>query len=334
MPTYAAAAGDVRARPGHRALGQRRQALPRLPVRPRRHVARPRPPGGGRRPRPTRPARCCTCRTCSATTWRRPRWPARIDRLLGGGGQVFFCNSRRRGQRVRHQAGPQVGRPRHVRASSAPTARSTAARSPRCTPPASRPSTRRSSRCPRASATSPGTTSTRSRRPSRPDGGRGAARAGAGRGRGEPGHRRVLPGRAPAVRRAGLLFMVDEVQTGLGRTGQWFGFEHFGVRPDVVTHGQGARQRRARSVPAGPGATWPTPSSPATTARTFGGTPIATAAARAVLDELARIDAPGAGRRAGRPPRRRPGRDPRREGGARLRPAAGGRAGRATTPRR
>ncbi len=33
----------------------------------------------------------------------------------------------------------------------------------------------------------------------------------------------------------GLLFMVDEVQTGLGRTGEWFGFEHFGVAPDVVT---------------------------------------------------------------------------------------------------
>jgi acetylornithine/succinyldiaminopimelate/putrescine aminotransferase len=33
----------------------------------------------------------------------------------------------------------------------------------------------------------------------------------------------------------GLLFMVDEVQTGLGRTGAWFGHQHFGVVPDVVT---------------------------------------------------------------------------------------------------
>ena len=42
-----------------------------------------------------------------------------------------------------------------------------------------------------------------------------------------------------AVRRIcderGLLFMVDEVQTGFGRTGEWFGFQHFGVEPDVVT---------------------------------------------------------------------------------------------------
>ncbi len=29
--------------------------------------------------------------------------------------------------------------------------------------------------------------------------------------------------------------IVDEVQTGLGRTGRWFGFQHYGVRPDVVT---------------------------------------------------------------------------------------------------
>ncbi|MBV8235653.1 MAG: aminotransferase class III-fold pyridoxal phosphate-dependent enzyme, partial [Acidimicrobiia bacterium] len=33
----------------------------------------------------------------------------------------------------------------------------------------------------------------------------------------------------------GLLFIVDEVQTGLGRTGRWFGFQHFDVLPDVVT---------------------------------------------------------------------------------------------------
>ena len=33
----------------------------------------------------------------------------------------------------------------------------------------------------------------------------------------------------------GLLMIVDEVQTGFARTGKWFGFEHFGVVPDVVT---------------------------------------------------------------------------------------------------
>ena len=33
----------------------------------------------------------------------------------------------------------------------------------------------------------------------------------------------------------GALFMVDEIQTGLGRTGRWWGFQHYGVQPDVVT---------------------------------------------------------------------------------------------------
>ena len=46
----------------------------------------------------------------------------------------------------------------------------------------------------------------------------------------------------------GMLFMVDEVQTGLGRTGRWFGYQHFGVVPDVVTMakalGNGVPDRR------------------------------------------------------------------------------------------
>ena len=33
----------------------------------------------------------------------------------------------------------------------------------------------------------------------------------------------------------GILFVADEVQSGVGRTGKWFGIEHFGVTPDMIT---------------------------------------------------------------------------------------------------
>jgi acetylornithine/succinyldiaminopimelate/putrescine aminotransferase len=105
-----------------------------------------------------------------------------------------------------------------------------------------------------------------------------------------------------AVRRLcderGVLLMVDEVQTGLGRTGRWFGFHHFGVVPDVVTMAKAL----GNGVPIG--ACWARAElaelfSPGDHGSTFGGQPFATAAARATLAEMEAIDAPGLAARQG-----------------------------------
>jgi acetylornithine/N-succinyldiaminopimelate aminotransferase len=95
-----------------------------------------------------------------------------------------------------------------------------------------------------------------------------------------------------------LLFMVDEVQTGLGRTGRWFGYEHFDVRPDVVTMAKAL----GNGVPIG--ACWARREvaaafEPGDHATTYGGQPLATAAARAVLAVMEREDVPSRARQSG-----------------------------------
>jgi acetylornithine aminotransferase len=49
----------------------------------------------------------------------------------------------------------------------------------------------------------------------------------------------LVSGMAGEVHRHGGLVVVDEVVTGFGRSGQWFGFNHFGIQPDVVAVGKG-----------------------------------------------------------------------------------------------
>jgi acetylornithine/N-succinyldiaminopimelate aminotransferase len=96
----------------------------------------------------------------------------------------------------------------------------------------------------------------------------------------------------------GILFMVDEVQTGLGRTGRWFGHQHFGVVPDVVTMAKAL----GNGVPIG--ACWARADvaaafEPGDHATTYGGQPLATAAARAVLATTEAEDVPARAERAG-----------------------------------
>ena len=80
----------------------------------------------------------------------------------------------------------------------------------------------------------------------------------------------------------GILFITDEVQTGVGRTGDFFAFQHDGIAPDVITmaKGLGGGLPIGATIARGRAATLFTPGSHGTT---FGGNPVACAAAKAVL---------------------------------------------------
>ena len=96
----------------------------------------------------------------------------------------------------------------------------------------------------------------------------------------------------------GILFMVDEVQTGLGRCGAWFAHQRLGVEPDVVTMAKAL----GNGVPIG--ACWARTEvaaafEPGDHATTYGGQPLATAAARAVLAVMEAEDVPVRAERAG-----------------------------------
>jgi len=85
--------------------------------------------------------------------------------------------------------------------------------------------------------------------------------------------------------RHGALLIIDEIQTGVGRTGRWFAYEHEGITPDAVTIAKGI----AGGVPLGALVTFGRASDIFTRGQhgsTFGGNPLATAAANAVLGEI------------------------------------------------
>jgi len=82
-----------------------------------------------------------------------------------------------------------------------------------------------------------------------------------------------------------ILLIFDCVQTGMGRTGTWFGYENEGIAPDIVTLAKGI----GGGLPLGAMLTFSTVLknfSPGDHGSTFGGNPIATAAARAVISVI------------------------------------------------
>ena len=119
---------------------------------------------------------------------------------------------------------------------------------------------------------------------------------------GEGGVVPAPPGYLAGVRQicdeVGALMMVDEIQTGFGRTGTWFGFQQHDVVPDVVTLAKAI----GNGVPIG--ACWAKREvaavfQPGDHGSTYSGTALATAAVSAVIDEMRRIDAPGLARKQG-----------------------------------
>ena len=83
----------------------------------------------------------------------------------------------------------------------------------------------------------------------------------------------------------GALMILDEVQTGMGRTGRWFGYQHYEVTPDIITMAKalgggvaiGAIMARAEVAAS---------LVPGTHASTFGGNPLACSAAIAVVEAI------------------------------------------------
>jgi predicted acetylornithine/succinylornithine family transaminase len=100
-----------------------------------------------------------------------------------------------------------------------------------------------------------------------------------------------LPGLRKLCDERGALLIMDEVQTGIGRTGKWFASQHWGVVPDIVTMAKalgggfpigciGAKEEIMNSF------------SPGDHASTFGGNPLACSAAIAVIKTMKKLKLP------------------------------------------
>jgi predicted acetylornithine/succinylornithine family transaminase len=119
---------------------------------------------------------------------------------------------------------------------------------------------------------------------------------------GEGGVHPAPPGYLAAIRRVcdetGALMIADEIQTGMARTGRWFGCQHDDVAPDVVT----LAKALGNGMPIG--ACWARDDvaavfEPGDHGSTYSATAIATAAVNAVIAEMRRIDAPAVAARQG-----------------------------------
>jgi 4-aminobutyrate aminotransferase / (S)-3-amino-2-methylpropionate transaminase / 5-aminovalerate transaminase len=101
-----------------------------------------------------------------------------------------------------------------------------------------------------------------------------------------------LPGLRRVCDDLGLVLILDEVYTGLGRTGRWFACEHWDVTPDLLVVGKALAGGLPLSAVLGRAeimAAWPASDGEAIHTSTFLGNPVACAAAMAQLDEIERL---------------------------------------------
>lgn len=106
-----------------------------------------------------------------------------------------------------------------------------------------------------------------------------------------PASQAFLKAAQELCRERGALLIVDEVQTGFGRTGRLFACEHFGLAPDLLA----IAKSMAGGLPMGACVIGPRVGElgKMTHGSTFGGNPLACAAALATLDVMSRDDLPG-----------------------------------------
>ena len=108
-----------------------------------------------------------------------------------------------------------------------------------------------------------------------------------------------LPGLRRLCDERGVLLILDEVQSGMGRTGKLFAYEHWGVEPDILTLAKalaGGVPMGAMLAKEGVAASFV----PGSHASTFGGTPFVSAVAHAVVTTMIQEDLPGNSARVGK----------------------------------
>lgn len=101
-----------------------------------------------------------------------------------------------------------------------------------------------------------------------------------------------LPAIAEWCRANGVVFIADEIQSGLCRTGDWFAVDHEGVVPDLVTVAKGVAGGMPLSAVVGAAPIMDAPG-PGSLGGTYGGNPVACAAALASLEQMESLDLQG-----------------------------------------